>query len=480
MPRFLLAVTILRVVFVFLSLTFNALSSCALEPTVGLGSNLAGTQSGTTQTQSGNEVEPQPPTLMMHPFELDRRVHLEGDERDNSKIQVEAFRFIPRVRGERFREIWAHSTLRAEIDLTSGKIEPALEDELLLVLYDAEGSPLTTSQVPLASLPIADRPATRLLSKVQASNEIWLSPDVRRLPRVEYKFHSPAVPPNSGVEHCSIRNNKNKHYQRGVTMTLGLNAFVKKPAAYNAPVLFEGMLNQKEVTVAAITGPQFGWVFGYGIIHSWQGYVVSVDSQCLLVVEKATGRPIVSRYRDTEVYFLDYVEVQPGQYAPLRIAVRHDNEWEYDFRFQIVNERVWLFDGGFRPNGNRVVYIDGITVDGALPADLKQRGETTPIGELEPFDWAAITDRRILRDADNPLVKEIVSHEAPFRHPRFEALGGTATISDRRISMDWLIRDTRECTVLVAEPTRAGRPRNVRCGNVVTGGCCGRRTASHL
>ena len=52
------------------------------------------------------------------------------------------------------------------------------------------------------------------------------------------------------------------------------------------------------------------------------------------------------RCGDVEVHFLDYVEVQPGVSAPLRIVIFSEDRRD-DFRFQIIDGRVWLFDRSY-------------------------------------------------------------------------------------------------------------------------------------
>ena len=62
-----------------------------------------------------------------------------------------------------------------------------------------------------------------------------------------------------------------------------------------------------------VTGPRFGVAWGNGISHSWHGYRVAMPSSAWLVLEKSTLRPLVSRYDQAEVHYLEYVNTSSGK-----------------------------------------------------------------------------------------------------------------------------------------------------------------------
>jgi hypothetical protein len=378
---------------------------------------------GKSQLATGTHV------LKMHPFELGESVQLAPEGREGRTMAVEDLLFTLALKGPRFREMGSHPSLWADIGLV-GDPEASPADQLVLVLYDGGGLPLSTAQVPLAAIALADRPVADLLEEIHRKNAIWLAPNLEHLPDASYTFYS-----RSSSEQCSIHDPKNPHCRRGVTMTLPLDAFLASPDSYHGPVIFEGKLDGREVTTAIICGPQFGWVFGNGISHSWQGYIVSVDTQCLLVTDKETGCPLVSRFGPAEVRFLDYVEVEPGQYAPLRIVVDRGT-WSFDFRFQIVDGELWLLDHAVDRKGEKVIWVDGISTGGAEPAQIQKASDGALEVEIERFDWTSITDRNILRDAENPLVQQIVAHDAPFEHGQYKLFGQILSGDAPRIAVD--------------------------------------------
>ena len=403
---------------------------------------------GKSQVDVGHRV------LRMLPFELGKQFPLATDETNVSNAPVRSLLFTLNVPGTRYRQMAASPSLWADIELVRSP-ESQLDEKLLLALYDAEGRPLKTSPIPLAAPALAGRSSSDLLDHVRAHNAIWLAPDPARLPDVTYTFHS-----GSKVTECSLRDIKKPHFRRGVTMTLPLESYLENPADYGAPVLFEGRFNGRDVTVAVIAGPRFGWVFGNGIGGSWHGYVVGVNTQSLLMVDKDTGQPLASRFGQMEVRYLNYVEIAPGQYVPLRILVFRKDSVSFDFRFQVLENRVWLLDHAISKKGERVVWVDEVAINGTGPSDRNLATDEMLQTKVEPFDWASISDRRILRDEDNPLVQGVVAHRLPHEHPRFELLGQLSTGDGRHFSVELgrsrLLRHARHWTLTCVGPEERG------------------------
>lgn len=393
-------------------------------PVPGLEERLTRVKAAVAELEDDTRTATKTFSMPMGPFVLGRRFPLAGQP------QLEELLFTLRTNGKRFREMWTHPTLWADLGLSADAAEGS-RDEVTLILYDEDRLPLTATTIPLAALALADRPATELLAKIKAHNAIWLNPGIESFPKVSYQFNS-----GGKATECSLDDARYPDCRRGVTMHLGLDAFLKEPRKYRAPILFDAKLGEKDVAAAVLTGPRFGRAYGNGVKSSWRGYTSSAATQCLLVVEKETGRPLVSRCGEIEIHFSDYVETSPGQSAPLRISVFSSGRWNYDFRFQVVQGKLWLFHRSFGRDGDVVASVGNLRMDGNEPAEVIRGHEVTPLSELEPFDWATITDRRPTRDEDNPLVRQIVAQPRPFEHPHYDLPGAIDTDGARRLAVD--------------------------------------------
>ncbi len=300
---------------------------------------------------------------------------------------VQSVRFTVGPAGGRFREISAWPTLQLEMKLGARPRNLGSAAPLSLVLYDENAFPLHVFELPLAAFDSLDRPAQGFLQRIAEHSRLWLAPDANDLPEVTYAFHL-----GDKIETHSTRDTSQKDYLRGVTMTLALDALLAEPERYRMPLWFEGKMAGRSVEVAVISGPRFGLVFGRGIRSSWRGYTTWVDDLALLVVDKETGRPLLERYRETEVRFLDYEEPQPGQFVPMRIILKHEKSSDMEFRFQVLDGRMWLFDAAPGDDGEKVAAIDDVLVDGRPPTHVVRC--TTPARQrIELFDWNAIEQR---------------------------------------------------------------------------------------
>jgi hypothetical protein len=355
-------------------------------------------------------------TLAVHPFQLGHKVVFPAEGEPPTGLHVRDLLFTVEARPPRFRETALGPGLRAEITLSGLAGQPLRDEQLLLVLYDDAGRPLQSLQAPLAVTDVLDRPAAKLFEDIRARSGLWLSPDAAKLPDLTYTFYCGDQP-----EQCSLRDKRNSHLQRGVTLTLGLDSLLSQPERYKAPIAFGGKWDDKEVLVVAVTGPPFGLAWGNGITHTWHGYRVDMPSSGWLVLEKSTLRPLVSRYNQTEIHFLEYVETSSGQQTPLRI-VMFDGDSRYDFRFQIVDGRVWLFDQSFDAAGKLVAHVDQVLIDGK-PVTATKPAESLPAAkELKSLDWSQITERRTAESNEPSLVREIVATSRPWEHPAFTVL----------------------------------------------------------
>ncbi len=384
--------------------------------------------SGTINVICEDAIQPKTCALALHPFQLGKRVRLDEGVSEDAGLRVREVLF----------KIGNQRNLLARIDVAGIDEKGPSPNRLYLTLLDESGQPVSTFQVPLAGAALS-RQASQVLDDIRSHNQIWLSPELEKLPEVSYalkKYPSRRYSTHDGNADC----------KRGVTLTLGLDTFIRSSDEYRAPLLFEGVLGQREVIVMAISGPEFRLIWGDGITgsgykystgegkhsftSSWYAFRTGIGKHGLLVVDKETMRPLVAKYGRAEIRFLDYVEVRPGQHAPLRIAIL-DGQSRYDFCFQIVDGKVWLFDRSLLANGLPRGRVEGVLIDGEKPSELRRCVKVTLMEQLGPFDWSGISDRKSLHDPEEPLVEEIIQHAFPFKHQSFTAFQESWAVVDQ-------------------------------------------------
>lgn len=325
--------------------------------------------------------------------------------------------FLPRSKGQRFREISASPRLHALFQFKRPFPNVKSVDPLLFVLYDEAGQPVHAHAIPLAAVDALQRPAATFLHRIREHSRLWLDPDLDQLKNVSYTFHAN----QSRQTDYAVGKSENVHVPRGVTMTTALDSFVKSPEKYFMPIHFTAKWNGRPVEVAVITGPEFGWVFGNGIENSWTGgYTVGKAAMATVIIDQATGQPLFERFGTNEVHFRDYVEAQNGQFVPRRIVYRHKSS-DLDFRFQVADGNVWLLDRTVTKNREVAVWADNIKLDGE-PAKALTRTTEPADTASEAFDWAMVTDRQVPETAPvfDRTMAEFVNFEA---HPQFQFLG---------------------------------------------------------
>lgn len=346
------------------------------------------------------DTELQKTTIEAIPFELGQTVKLRWDRPNSPAGAIQEARFT------------YNKAVQLELPLGKATAEPAQ-----LVLYDSAGQPVHVFAVPIGAADLLRRPATDFASRIADGAKLWLNPSREKLPEVRYTFHE------SGEKQASYSTSDatRPHLSRGVSMSLALDRLVQKPEDFRIPVHFEASLHGRPVEVAIIAGPTFVWMLGNGVAHSWKGYTSSVTSSAIVVIDRQTSRPLMEIHGDTVIHFLDYVEAAPGQSVPTRIVFRSGTETPYDFRFQVIDGKVWLFDRSMDPQGNQVVFVDQVQVAGADP---RQRLRNAEAGKatVPAFDWNALSQRRLLADADHPVAQRLAMMERPMDDPNFGLL----------------------------------------------------------
>ena len=221
-----------------------------------------------------------------------------------------------------------------------------------------------------------------------------------------------------------------------ITVLHGINFYsdwtglVNTPDRFHTPVQFNGLLDGRPLVVSALSEwCRLFWSNGLKRTGHLGGYHSKNTRYGLVVVDEETSRPLLSKYDDVEVYYLDYVELESGSSAPLRIVVFEGDKY-HDFRFQIVNGRWWLFDRSYWSD-ELASRIESVSIDGKA-AEITARcpEDAVPAGQLSRLDWSQITDRRSTRENEPQLVRDIIAQPQPWQHPAYKAL------LDSKISVD--------------------------------------------
>lgn len=371
------------------------------------------------------------------PLELGATVPLRWmGPRDSLCEVIESLKFTIH-RAKTTESTWAsRPTLSLDLNLSRPLPRMQTTGPMSIVLYDDNGRPVESYSAPIAAVESLQRSAAPFLERIRAHSRLWIDPDLKALPNVTYRFHFGAknqITNKSESEH-SLQDAENPHAARGITMRTGLDEMLKSPERYRLPLLFEADFNGRKVDVAVVTGPAYGWVFGNGIEHSWRGYTSGGNWLTVLVVDRETGCPLLERYQHGEVHFLDYSEPQPGQYVPRRIVNRNNSSSKFDFRFQVLNGRVWLFHQSVTEKGETSVFVDDIRIAGQSPQTVDQLDEVSTV-DLKDFDWASVTNRNVAAEA-TAFDRELASFTDPTASPQYALLGQVEPVGDRQIRLN--------------------------------------------
>jgi HEAT repeat protein len=305
----------------------------------------------------------------------------------------------------------------AEIEVAGPAPAAGSGVELQLTFLDKQGQPLFAQRTPLAAVLNSDRTLGELGTSVAERNAVWLSLD-EEPPELTYTFSSG----EESLEFSVDESTTDIALRRGINLYGDWSTLAHAPDTYHAPVQFSGILGGKQVVVSTlIESVRSQWNNGLKRFGRVGGYHSSYAPYGLLIVEKDTSRPILSRYDEVEIYYLDYVELESGGSAPLRIAI-FQGERYHDFRFQIVNGRWWLFDRSYW-NGGLTSRIENVSIDGETAEITARCPEDTALADQLPrLDWSQITDRKSTRGDEPQLVRDIIAQSHPWEHPSYESL----------------------------------------------------------
>jgi len=297
--------------------------------------------------------------------------------------------------------------------------------------------PLAVAILLLALAPegLFGRAAPRLLSANAASSEaaprdplgailarsaLWLAPDPDRFPALSYTFVLRDKP-----RPFAFRKMPGLRERRGITLATDLDRLVAQPRRFKIREASIGLLDGRRVAILEISGERYGLEVGNGVSGTWNGYMSTGGAAFDLVVDKETSQPLRIVSGGRQIHFLDYAEVAPGRSAPLRVVWMDEERGErsmgWDFRFQVLDGRVWLLDRACGADGQVIARLEDVRLDGAPPANVLRRETVAPVKELEPFRSEAIEARQEVA-RETALLARIREKNRPWLNPDLKGL----------------------------------------------------------
>lgn len=251
--------------------------------------------------------------------------------------------------------------------------------------------------------------ADGILEKIKSHNKLWLAPEEDAFKTLSY-----TVRREDKLEKTRADKMSQLKIRRGTSQYFRIGAVVADPENYLARKRYEGKLEGKEVIVVDVTGP-LGDSTGRR------------DTKLIVVVEKATWRPLVLLSGGPQYFFLDYVEAQPGQHVPLRVVLRYESGYCEEYRFQLADDRVWISEQYSRYGAGRLGAIENIKIDGKPAAKIRRCSPAEPIKSMEEFDLNRITDVRG-ETPEERVVAELLRRNRPWLNPSLDHLESVAFV----------------------------------------------------
>jgi hypothetical protein len=220
---------------------------------------------------------------------------------------------------------------------------------------------------PMARPPVAEALQQRgreLLRRMAEANRPWLGVMPEGIKTYEYR---------SQIEGQQARTFQvdNDQVPRAIRRGIAYDSPVHDLAAYPAEVIFR----QVEVGDDRIT-------LAYTLkmpVAAFAGNVVGESFSMLirdgvLVLDGRRFLPLENRSVGMVETYSQYTEVEPGRFAPLAIRIEQGRQ-RFDWTFQVVEPKLWLFATSEIDNGRVVRRLDQIRVNGA---------DAKPIARGEP------------------------------------------------------------------------------------------------
>lgn len=253
--------------------------------------------------------------------------------------------------------------------------------------------------------------AETLVRQMAEANRYWLfgPPDTVR--QFQYDYDLGDKPMRSVV--VSDPAGASRPEKQGMTYWTPLHALANEPAGVTYTRLER---RGTQIEIDFDFGESSGFAIGNGLSGSWYGYG-SFGAQTGTVTLEATRMvPVSCDAGSLEQQFEQYVAIDPGHYAPLRIRASKE-DMHFDWSFRVYAPGLWLLDEarygvGESPKLRVVASTANVVVNQETPQLVAQARE------------AAEAKQR--RDAGREAVRQVTEANRLWLWPSLEARRGLA------------------------------------------------------
>ena len=140
---------------------------------------------------------------------------------------------------------------------------------------------------------------------------------------------------------------------------------VRHLAAYPATAVFRQVqIGEDRIVLAYTLKAPIGVSAGNGVQGDWHGFFSTPMREGVLTLDAHRLTPLEHRSEALDETFSQYVEFEQGQWAPLAIRIGQ-GVMRFDWTFQVVEPKLWLFATSEPGAGEAVVRVDRVRVNGA-------------------------------------------------------------------------------------------------------------------
>ena len=211
---------------------------------------------------------------------------------------------------------------------------------------------------------------------------------------------------------------RSEQHERGQPFDLALKNYARIGCQFDLPLfhyraglesaavtLADGTWNGRPCRVATVSNLSGGVVLGCGTMlafTSWSYVHHVLPVKEVLYIDPERNVPVhetLTSFRDpkvVEIDFADYVEVEPGQWAPLSIRIESKDYFTCEYQFQLVAGKHWMLKevvSWFKPEEKSRGVVEDVRIDGSrelLDDALRQVQATRAV-----FGGAGEPDRRV-------------------------------------------------------------------------------------
>jgi hypothetical protein len=221
---------------------------------------------------------------------------------------------------------------------------------------------------PMARPPVAEALRRRghdLLRRMAEANRPWLGPVPDGVKTYEYRFR---FGEDEGRTFQVGSTAVSHDVRRGLSYGSALRYLTANPAAVTFRQVEVG--DDRIILAYTLKEPIGVWA-GDGVQNTWRGFFSMSVHEGVLVLDGRRFIPMENRSKGLHEAFSQYVEVEPGRLAPLAIQIKQGaSEGEeagmrFDWTFQVVEPKLWLFATSESVDGRIVARVDRIRVNGA-------------------------------------------------------------------------------------------------------------------